>query len=344
MCIRDRSYKCLPDLLVIVSALAVQDPREYPSDKRQAADMKHRRFWHPKSDFLTWVNLWYYFEEKLAKSTQNQLRKRCKKDFLSYPKMREWRDLHRQLSFAIKPLLAKQLSTDDALHRDRVWLQNAIDNDAHHLNFDQREIEAIHTALLTGLATNIGGKEKKGEYRGVRNLRFFLFPASSQFKSAPRWVMSAEIVETQKIYARTLAVIEPLWVLKAVPQLINYQYSEPYWDSERGQVMAYRNSSLFGLKILSRQAVVFESVDAQLSRQIFIQQALADGQLRPQSKLLNLADFWRHNQQLIDQVKLLEEKTRRRDLLIDELALANFYQRNLPKKINTPRPLQIWLS
>ena len=117
---------------------------------------------------------------------------------------------------------------------------------------DQREIEAIHTALLTGLATNIGGKEKKGEYRGVRNLRFFLFPASSQFKSAPRWVMSAEIVETRKVYARTLAAIDPLWVLKAVPQLINYEYSEPFWDAERGQVMAYRSSSLLGLKILSR--------------------------------------------------------------------------------------------
>lgn len=337
------TYKCLSDLLVIVSALAVQDPREYPNDKRQAADMKHRRFWHPKSDFLTWVNLWHYYEAKLAESTKNQLRKQCKKDFLSYPKMREWRDLHRQLLLAIKPLVAKQSSADDALHTDRIWLPNAIDNDAHHLNFDQREIEAIHTALLTGLATNIGGKEKKGEYRGVRNLRFFLFPASSQFKSAPRWVMSAEIVETRKVYARTLAAIDPLWVLKAVPQLINYEYSEPYWDAERGQVMAYRSSSLLGLKILSRQAVVFESIDAQLSRQIFVQQALAEGQLRPQSKLLTLADFWRHNQQLIDQVKRLEEKTRRRDLLVDELALADFYQRNLPEKINSRRALQIWL-
>ncbi|MDG2472042.1 MAG: ATP-dependent RNA helicase HrpA [Pseudomonadales bacterium] len=338
------SQKCLPDLLVIVSALAVQDPREYPSDKRQAADMKHRRFWHSKSDFLSWINLWHYYDAKLAESKQNQLRKLCKRDFLSYPKMREWRDMHRQLLLAIKPLVAKQSSANVALHADRAWLVNAIDNDAHQLNFDQRELETIHTALLTGLATNIGGREKKGEYRGVRNLRFFLFPASSQFKPAPRWVMSAEIVETRKVYARTLAAIDPLWVLKAVPQLINYEYNEPYWDVERGQVMAYRSSSLLGLKILSRQLVVFESIDAELSRQIFVQQALAECQLKPNVKLLALADFWRHNQLLIDQVKCLEEKTRRRDLLVDDLALADFYQRNLPEKINSRRALQMWLS
>ena len=338
------TQKSLADVLIIVSALAVQDPRELPSEKRQAADAQHRRFWHPKSDFLTWINLWHYYEAKVAASTQNQLRKQCKTDFLSYPKMREWRDLHRQLLLAIKPLVAKQTLKKVALEANRTWSVNEIDNDAHQLCFDKQDVEAIHTALLTGLATNIGSKEKKGEYRGVRNLRFFLFPSSSQFKPAPRWVMSAEIVETRKVYARTLASIDPLWVVKAVPQLIKYEYSEPCWDPERGQVMAHRSGSLLGLKILSRQLVPYELIDSVVARQIFIQQALAESRLQPTVKLLALADFWRHNDELIHEVKHLEEKTRRRDLLVDDIALSDFYQRNLPAKINSRRALETWLT
>ena len=335
----------IDDVLIIVSALAVQDPREMPADKRQAADQAHRRFWHKRSDFLAWINLWHYYESQRAELSQNHLRKLCKKSYLSYPRMREWRDLHRQLLLAIKPLIKQQPAAKKT--ESRKWLvDDADDNpaDVHQLVFSAKQIEKIHLALLTGLPSNIGLKEKKGEYKGARNLKFFLFPASSQFKPAPQWVMSAEIVETRKVYARAIAAIDPLWVIAAVPHLIKHEYSEPHWDAKRGQVMAFRSSSLYGLILASRQSISFEKIDRDATRAVFIQQALAAGDLQPNEKLRKRALFWQHNSDLIAEITLLEEKVRRRDLLVDEIALAAFYQRHLPSTIVSRRGLENWLE
>ena len=343
----------LDDVLIIVSALAVQDPREMPGDKRQAADQAHRRFWHKRSDFLAWINLWHYYEAQRTELSQNHLRKLCKKSYLSYPRMREWRDLHRQLLLAVKPLIKKNHSSQKSDSKDndaasaREWLQeNNPENpaDLHQLIFSAKDIEKIHGALLSGLPSNIGLKEKKGEYRGARSLKFFLFPASSQFKPAPQWVMSAEIVETSKVYARSIAAIDPLWVIAAVPHLIKHEYNEPHWDAKRGQVMAFRSSSLYGLTLASRQSIVFDKIDPQVARTVFVQQALAAGELKPNPKLLKRALFWQHNRDLIAEITLLEEKVRRRDLLVDEDALAAFYQHQLPAHIMSRRGLENWLE
>ncbi|MBT5292954.1 MAG: ATP-dependent RNA helicase HrpA [Cellvibrionales bacterium] len=347
----------LDDVLIIVSALAVQDPREMPADKRQAADQAHRRFWHKRSDFLAWINLWHYYEAHRIELSENHLRKLCKKSYLSYPRMREWRDLHRQLLLAVKPLLknkrhskadSQNQNTEKAVVKpDREWLTNekgeSVD-DLHQFIFTATDIEKIHCALLTGLPSNVGLKEKKGEYRGARNLKFFLFPASSQFKPAPQWVMSAEIVETRKVYARSIAAIDPLWVIAAVPHLVKHEYNEPHWDAKRGQVMAFRSSSLYGLTLASRQLIAFEQIDREAARSVFIQQALAAGHLQANEKLRKRALFWQHNIDLIAEITLLEEKVRRRDLLVDEVALAAFYQRHLPDNVLSRRGLEQWLK
>ena len=343
----------LDDVLIIVSALAVQDPREMPADKRQAADQAHRRFWHKRSDFLAWINLWHYYETHRIELSENHLRKLCKKSYLSYPRMREWRDLHRQLLLAVKPLLQKKQPSNNvdaqkmAAKPKREWLTN--DNgeqvdDLHQFIFSATDIEKIHCALLTGLPSNLGLKENKGEYRGARNLKFFLFPASSQFKPAPQWVMSAEIVETRKVYARSVAAIDPLWVIAAVPHLVKHEFSEPHWDAKRGQVMAFRSTSLYGLVLASRQLMAFEQIDREAARSVFVQQALAAGDLQANEKLRKRALFWQHNIDLIAEITLLEEKVRRRDLLVDEVALAAFYQRHLPDTVLSRRGLEQWLK
>lgn len=354
---------CLNDMLIIVSVLAVQDPRESPAEKRQAADQMHRRFWHKRSDFLSWINLWRYYEEQRESLSQNQLRKLCKKDFLSYPRMREWRDLHRQLLLAIKPLIKALTKLPTANQTKQQPTQNAVKNnrnssqqlsgktqnkneefDPFQQDFNASQIEQLHCALLTGLAANIGNKEQKGEYRGARNLRFFLFPASSQFKTAPQWVMAAEIVETRKVYARSLAAIDPLWVIRSVPHLIKHEYNEPHWDAKRGQVMVFRSSAIYGLSLATRQRISYETIDVETTRKVFIQQALAGGELQPNERLQKLAKFWQHNSELIAEITTLEEKARRRDLLVDELVLAAFYQRHLPANIVNRRGLELWLK
>ena len=339
---------CLHEVLIIVSALAVQDPREYPAEKRQAADQAHRRFWHKRSDFLAWINLWHYFESQRDALSQNQLRRQCKKDYLSYSRMREWRDLHRQLLLALKPFIDKTRASANARQVEQGQAQDlelaAVEGEQYQQAFSATSFEAIHQALLTGLPANLGRKEKKGEYRGARNLRLFLFPGSSQFKPAPAWVVAAEIVETRKVYARTVAAIDPLWVLKAVPHLIKHEYSEPHWDAKRGQVMAYRSSSLYGLTLASRARISYENIDAEVARTVFIQQALAAGELQPNDKLKKRARFWNHNHDLIAEITQLEEKVRRRDLLVDELALAAFYQQRLPADIMSRRGLEQWVS
>lgn len=350
MLIAGLNLGCLDQVLIIVSALAVQDPRESPADKRQAADQMHRRFWHKRSDFLAWINLWHYCDIQRGELSQNQLRKQLKKDFLSYSRLREWRDLHRQLLLAVKPLIAKvkQAKTVSVKPLQAEEKPPQSDNDdeltRYQLEFTATEIELIHCALLAGLPANIGRKEKKGEYRGARNLRFFLFPGSSQFKAAPQWIVAAEIVETRKVYARSIAAIDPLWMMNAVPHLIKHEYNEPHWDAKRGQVMAYRSSSLYGLSLANRQLIAYETIDADIARSIFIQQALAAGDLQANEKLRKRAKFWQHNLDLIAEVTLLEEKIRRRDLLLDEVALAAFYQRHLPAGIINRRGLEVWLT
>lgn len=378
---------CIAEVLVIVSALAVQDPRDFPADKRPLAESMHKRFWDSRSDFLMWLNLWIYTQSKRDSLSQSQWRKRCKTEFLSYLRLREWRDIHRQLLLSIKPLLKQEIKnrvnkkrkvdrSDSSLAERFLALPDyellkrvdnssnkvtdksanqAVDLDGHNRRFPRTIYEYIHRALLTGIPLQVGNKSgsKKGSkksasqrnvYTSVRNLQFYLFPGSSQFKKTPAWILAGEIVETQKVYARSLAAIDPEWIVKELPHLLKHSYAEPTWHSKRGQVFVSRSSHLYGLQLVANQSVAFDRVDKRMARELFIKIALVQQQLNPDEKLTAKAEFWRHNCQLIDTVRVLEEKLRRRDLVLDETALFNFYDDLIPAWVLSRATLWQWLN
>ncbi|MGB0467176.1 MAG: ATP-dependent RNA helicase HrpA [Pontibacterium sp.] len=286
---------CLREMLVIASALSVQDPRERPMEKKQAADEKHRSYAHEESDFLTLVNLWALYEEQRQALSQNQLRKYCQKQFLSYMKMREWRDIHRQLH-----LICKQQGYTE--------------------NTDDADYVSLHKSLLAGLLSQMGFKQDNKEYLGAHNKRFHIFPGSMLFKKAPKWVMSAELVETSRLFARMVARIEPEWAEKLAGPLLKHSYLEPHWEKKQAQVVALEQVSLYGLIIIPKRKIHYGKIDPELSHELFIRQALVEGEF------ITRGPFFKHNQALLEGVEGLEAKSRRRDLLVDEEQLYQFYQ------------------
>lgn len=285
---------CLSEMIIIASALSVQDPRERPMDKQQAADQKHREYADEESDFVTLINLWNLYEEQRQALSQNQLRKYCQKQFLSYMRMREWRDVHRQLHLICRNLDYKE-SPQPASY------------------------EALHQSLLTGLLGNMGFKQENKEYLGARNRRFNIFPGSMLYKKAPKWIMAAELVETSRLYARMVARIDPLWAEALAGHLVKRSYLEPHWEKKKAQVVAQEQVTLYGLIIVPSRSVHYGRIDPEVSQQIFIRSALVEGQFITQGK------FFSHNRNLLSSIEGLEAKTRRRDLLVDEDTLAEFY-------------------
>lgn len=302
---------CLSEMLIIASALSVQDPRERPADKQQAADEAHRRFAHPESDFLAFVTLWNYFEEQRQALSQNQLRKRCEREFLSYLRLREWRDVHYQLR-----LVSKELGLRE--------------------NQEPASFESVHRALLAGLLSHIATLDENREFLGARNRRLRIFPGSSLFKKPPKWLVAGEIVETSQVYARTVARIDPLWVLGINDALLKRRYGEPRWQARSGQVTAVETIALYGLTVSDKQRVHFGPIDPVQSREIFIRAALVGGDYRSD------AEFLRHNRELITSIEALEDKARRRDILADEEELFRFYDERLPADIITARHFEQW--
>lgn len=302
---------CLREILVIASALAIPDPRERPLDKQQQADERHGVWKDKDSDFLSLVNLWNYFEEQRQELSANQLRTLCKKLFLSFLRMREWRDLHRQLRLICQELGLKE-------------------------NTEPGSFELIHRAILSGYITLIGFQDEKGEYLGTRGRKFFIYPGSGLFKKTPKWVLAAEIVETTKVYARTVARVEPEWIERAAQHLVKRNYLEPHWEKKRGEVVAYEQVSLYGVVLVSRRKVSFGRIDPVLSRELFIRHGLVEGELNTR------ADFFHHNQQQIHQVDELESKSRRRDLLVDPEVLFQFYDERIPAEIVSARHFEAW--
>lgn len=302
----------LKEVLIIAAALSVQDPRERPAEKQQAAQEKHRIWADEESDFATLINLWNGLQEQHGELSQNQLRKWCIKNYLSFMRWREWRDTHRQLK-----LLCKELGLKP--------------------NEQAASYEPLHRSLLSGLLSHIGFKAEGQEYLGARNRKFLLYPNSSLYKKKPKWVMAAELVETSKLYARTVARIEPEWLEEQAQELLKYQYFEPHWEMKRGQVIAYAQSSLYGLVVNPKKRVNFANIEPDTARSIFIQEALVAQQLT--SKKLK---FYAHNLALLEEVTEFEEKTRRRDLVIDEQWQADFYAAHLPPKFITQRHLESW--
>ena len=300
------------EVMIIVSALSIQDPRERPTDKQQASDEKHRRFADKKSDFLAFLNLWHYVQEQQKELTKNQFRRQCQKDFLNYLRIREWQDIYQQIRLAVREM-------------------------GLSINSEKAEYQQIHTALLSGLLSHIGLKEaEKQQYLGARNAHFAIFPNSVLFKKQPKWVMAAELVETSKLWGRMVAEIEPEWIEPLAEHLTKKSYSEPRWSKSRGAVIADEKVSLYGVPIVAARPVNYGSIDPIVSREIFIQSALVEGDWNTKHK------FFKQNQQLIREVEELEHKSRRRDILVDERTLFEFYDQRIGTEVVSQKHFDTW--
>ncbi|WP_428774324.1 ATP-dependent RNA helicase HrpA [Vibrio sp.] len=305
-------YGCLKEIMVIASALSIQDPRERPSDKQQSSDDKHRRFFHEESDFLTFVNLWDYVQKQQKALTGNQFRKQCKQDYLNYLRVREWQDVYFQLHQAMREMDFK-------------------------LNDEPGGYQGVHSAILTGLLSHIGVKDQeKNEYQGARNARFHIFPASGLFKKQPKWVMSAELVETSKLWGRIIAKIQPEWIEPLAKHLIKRSYSEPHWSKKRAAVMAYEKVMLYGVPIVAKRLVNYSAIDPVLSREIFIRSALVEGEWETKHA------FFRQNRKLLQEVEELEHKSRRRDILVEDDELFDFYDQRIGTEVVSGKHFDSW--
>ncbi|MGL5949648.1 MAG: ATP-dependent RNA helicase HrpA [Aeromonas sp.] len=303
---------CLSEVLVITAALSIQDPRERPMEKKQAADEAHKRFDEDQSDFVSLLNLWHYLQAQQKELGSNPFRRLCQKEFLAYLRVREWQDIHFQLRQSVKELGFKA-------------------------NSEPADNQSLHSALLTGLLSHIGNKDlEKNEFLGARNARFHLFPASSLFKKPPKWVMAAELVETSRLYARLNARIEPEWVEPLAKHLVKYHHSDPHWSKRQGAVMAKEKVTLYGLTLVNERNINFSHIDPALCRELFIRRALVEGDF------VTKARFFAANRQLLAEVEQLEHKSRRRDIVVDDEDLFRFYDDRLPAEIISARHFEAW--
>ena len=306
------SQGALHEVMIIVAALSIQDPRERPQEKQQASDEKHRRFADKKSDFLAFLNLWRYLQEQQKELSKNQFRRQCQKDFLNYLRIREWQDIYHQIRLTVREM-------------------------GLPINSEKAEYQQIHTALLSGLLSHIGLKEaEKQQYLGARNAHFAIFPNSVLFKKQPKWVMAAELVETSKLWGRMVAEIEPEWIEPLSEHLIKKSYSEPRWSKSRGAVIADEKVSLYGVPIVAARPVNYGSIDPTVSREIFIQSALVEGDWNTKHK------FFKENQRLVREVEELEHKSRRRDILVDDRTLFEFYDQRIGTEVVSQKHFDTW--
>jgi len=312
MLLASAKHNCLTEMLVIAAALSVQDPRERPMDKQQAADEIHATFHHEDSDFVAFLNLWQFLENERNHLTKNKFRRLCQRHFLSYNRVLEWHDIHAQLRAQMTEMGFKE-------------------------NQAEGSFEEIHQALLTGLLSNIGFKDEKREYQGARNSRFYIHPGSGLFAKAPKWIVAAERVETTRQYGRTIAQVQPAWIERAGKHLVQQSYSEPHWQSKSGQVAAYEKMTLFGVAIVPKRRVNYGPINPAEAREIFVRFALAEGDFDTR------APFWRHNRELIEYIQHLEAKSRRRDILVDEEAIYAFYEQRVPSGIYSTPQFEKWL-
>ncbi|WP_027469365.1 ATP-dependent RNA helicase HrpA [Deefgea rivuli] len=323
MLLAGRDEGCLKEMLIITSGLSLQDPRERPFDARAAADQAHAKFNEEKSDFLSYLRLWDFFEKLLAnKTTNRQLVQDCHRNFLSYLRLREWRELHQQLS-------------------DMVISDEASDSRSRHAPFRLNEkpatFEQIHKALITGLLGVLGFKQPENdEYLGARGIKFNVFPGSSLKKARPKWIVAAELVETSKLYARCVAAIEPEWIEKLAPHLIKKQYFDPHWSKDNAQVNASLRITLYGLPIVARRTIHYGSINPVEARELFIREALVRFNYNSKAK------FFESNFALLLDVEELEHKARRQDVLVDENALFAFFDAIIPHDIVNGAGFEAW--
>ncbi len=303
--------RSLHEVLIIASALSVQDPRERPLEAQQAADLAHGEFRDERSDFLGFLKLWEWYHEQARHLSTRKLRTACRERFISYVRMREWHDIHGQLL-----ALARELELTP--------------------NSEPADYRAVHRALLTGLLGNIAFKDEKQEYLGARAVRLSLFPGSALFARKPKWIVAAELVETSRLYARTAAIIEPEWLEPLAGHLVKKNWSDPHWEKRAGRVTASERVTLYGLIIVPGRRVDYGPIDPKLSRELFIHHALIEGALNTR------APFLAHNRALVAEVEALEAKSRRRDVLVETQALFDFYDARLPEGLCSGKRFERW--
>ncbi|UGT42480.1 ATP-dependent RNA helicase HrpA [Nocardia yamanashiensis] len=315
---------CLAEVLVIVAALSIQDVRERPVEHQQAADTKHARFTVEGSDFLAYLRLWDYLGDQRKALSSNQFRRMCRDEFLHYLRIREWQDLHGQLRTITRGLGWNT----DASNTER----STLDSDA--LPWD---ITSIHQALLAGMLSHIGVREAETrEFLGARNAKFMIFPGSSLAKKPPRWVMAAELVETSRLWGRTAARVEPEWAERLAGDLVKRTYSEPHWSAKRGAALAYERVTLYGIPLVTQRRVDFGRIDPELSRELFLRHALVQGEWQTRH------EFFARNRELLDDVADLEHRARRRDILVDDQVLFEFYDQRIPADVVSVRHFDSW--
>lgn len=311
MVIAAQQHGCVREMLIITAALSIQDPRERPHDAKQKADQWHQRFADKSSDFNGYLNLWNYLTEQQKVLSGNQFRKQLGREFLHFMRIREWQDVYTQ---------SRQSARELGLS----------------INQEPATYEQVHRAILSGLISQIGLKEQKHEYQGTRQSRFHIFPGSHLFGKPPKWLVSAELVETSKLFARVNAAVEPDWIEQAAHHLVKHQYLEPHFEARQGSVVADQQVSLLGLILVGRRRVQYGPVAPAKAREIFIREALVQGQIKRQ------LPFIKHNLKLIESVQTLEAKSRRRDILVDEQELFDAYEKHLPAGIYTEKLLAGW--
>lgn len=311
MVVQAAEEDCLSEIIIIAAGLSIQDPRERPQEKRQAADEKHREYADEQSDFLSFLKLWNLFRTQQQALTNNQLRKWCKQHFLNFLRMREWQDIVSQLKKSIADI-------------------------GFRLNSHEAQDDAVHRAIASGLLSHLGFKDKEREYLGARGSRFLIFPGSPLSKKGPKWVMVAELVETSRLFGRIAAKIDPAWIEPLAKHLVKYQYSEPHWSKKSGQVQAYESVMLYGQTLVAKRRVGYGTIDPVVSHELFIREALVNGETR-----LDYA-FLRHNQRVVEDIQTLEDKSRRRDILVDEDTLVEFYRDRVPQHISSEAAFKKW--
>lgn len=306
------------EVMVLAAALTIQDPRERPAEVRGEADALHARFKDEKSDFSSFLLLWQYLNERQAELSSSQFRKMCHREYLNFLRVREWQDLFAQL---------REIGRGAGI---LVEGGRDIDPAAHE--------EAVHKSLLSGLLSHIGLQDEtnRREYRGARNSRFAIFPGSGLFKKNPDWVVSAELVETSRLWARVNAAIEPEWVEELGAHLVKRQYSEPHWSSRQGAVLAYEKVTLFGVPVIADRRVQYWRIDPVAAREMFIRSALVEGDWTTRHR------FFARNQKALAEVEELEARLRRRDLRVDDQVLFDFYDARIPADVVSARHFDRW--
>lgn len=311
MLLAGADHGALREMLVICAALSIQDPRERPLDAQQAADQAHARWRDPRSDFMAFLRIWDDWHAARESLSNSKRRAWAREHFLSFMRLRDWGDVHRQL---------RELARDMGLKQNQVAAEEG----------------AVHRALLTGMLASIATRNEEDGYTGARNLKLHLFPGSGVIKRKPRWIMAAELVETSRVFARTVAEVNPVEVVQAAEHLVARSYSDPHWDEERGQVRAYETVSLYGLVLRARRKVNYGVIDRREAHEIFLRQGLAEDRVGSRGL------FLQHNRELVEQIRQLEDKSRRRDVLVDVDVLYAFYAERVPEDIVDLKTFETW--